>query len=203
MLKLIPSALLLLALASTGFAVAQEPGNGLLVYGALGSAHGGIEWQRVFEHYDDTLITNASAFRPAWELDMASAGIGYHWGETGVLVAGSLPLSETGLYGDYSFTTGPLISLHAVHGATKKWVSSRPVLDAFVGYAPQEMCDGSHVVTGVEATWRFWVVSPSVRAQWVWYFTNATFDANWSNSHTVSLSAGLELGGIWALGHRE
>ena len=198
------AALLFIALLALP-AAAQESDNGLLVYGALAGGHGGVAWQRAWEHFRDTLLlTNANRAIPYWELDFLSAGAGYHWGETGVMLsATTLPISLTGLSAEQAYAMGPTLFAHVVRGATRDWVNTRPVLDAFVGYAPFNWLWGRYVLVGAEAKWRFWVVSPSVRAEWLWFFGDETMNPKGDNSHTVSLSAGLELGGIWALGHRE
>jgi hypothetical protein len=71
-------------------------------------------------------------------------------------------------------------------------VSARPALDAFLRFSPG-FNNIAVVDVGVEAKWRLYAVSPSVRAMW----------RNRGGDNGFVLGAGLELGGIWALCHHE
>jgi hypothetical protein len=184
------AALLLLALP----AAAQEPNNGLLVYGSPAQIHLGGTWDQSDE---------PSGHPQPWgQLDLASAGVGYHWGRTGLMLSvTAVSFAQTGLTGGYRLarTVAP-VYLHVVTGVTRAWTSGRPVLGVFAGYRPLL---ASQLTAGIEAKWRFGLVSPSVRAQWRWFFDEARTDPYWPDTYAVSLSAGVELGGIWALGRHK
>ena len=176
------AALLLLALALP--VAAQEPDNGLLVYGALANVYGGgglyaLRYDTYFQGYG--------------EFNLVSAGIGHHRGGNGWMVSTCL-VSEapSGENGDWMFTMGVLpVFFHVVGGATRDWTSREPTLHAYAGVCPLAMTP--YVEAGAEAKWRFYAASPSVRATWRWT----------QGGHIISLCAGLELGGIWALGRHE
>jgi hypothetical protein len=168
-------------------AVAQEEPkhNGLLVYGALGSAYvgGGL-----------VLNGGESGMRRWAEVNMVNAGIGYHWGRLGMMAsAGAEELSSGVASGDWLFTISQLpVRLHAVYDAPRGWQSTQPTLGAYVECAP--IASLPYTEVGVEAGYRFYVLSPSLRASWRW-----TDPGGW-NVQDFMLTAGLELGGVWALG---
>jgi hypothetical protein len=72
------------------------------------------------------------------------------------------------------------------------WKSGRPTIDAYFAYAP--LANIPYTEAGIKTRWRLWVVSPTLRAAWRW-----PGERRWG-IRDLSLTAGIELGGIWALG---